>query len=146
MGDYGLTCQSRTFNVYNINENQCTETIILHHIDGSFCTTIRDKKAIGDVMLQHPEMALSCQQVAIIDQCAADGSSRQKPRYRLVSTWHRSTDAIACEKTPGSCYGAVEPVAVERADGSILAFIRTQVGVVWQAISTDRDETFRYYI
>eukprot|EP01043_Picozoa_sp_COSAG02_P005645 COSAG02_NODE_154_length_33067_cov_38.282092_14_plen_288_part_00 len=58
------------------------------------------------------------------------------------TTWHRSVDAIWCNKTPGSCYGAVEPVAAERADGTILALMRTQVGVLWQAVSTDRGETF----
>ena len=58
------------------------------------------------------------------------------------STWHRSANAIHCDQTPGSCYGAVEPVAVERADGSILALMRAQVGVFWQATSSDGGETF----
>lgn len=58
------------------------------------------------------------------------------------TTWHRSSNAIRCDTTPGSCYGAVEPVAAERSDGSLLALMRTQVGVLWQASSTDGGETF----
>ena len=58
------------------------------------------------------------------------------------TTWHRSSNAIRCAQTPGSCYGAVEPVAAERADGSLLALMRSQVGVLWQANSTDGGESF----
>lgn len=61
---------------------------------------------------------------------------------RPYASWHRSADAIRCDETPGSCYGSVEPVAVERANGSILALMRSQVGVLWQASSTDGGETF----
>ena len=58
------------------------------------------------------------------------------------TTWHRSSNTVRCAQTPGSCYGAVEPVAAERADGSLLALMRSQVGVLWQASSTDGGESF----
>jgi hypothetical protein len=58
------------------------------------------------------------------------------------TSWHRSVNAIHCDETPGSCYGAVEPVAVERSDGSLLALMRTQTGQLWQASSSDGGETF----
>eukprot|EP01052_Picozoa_sp_SAG31_P008545 SAG31_NODE_434_length_15737_cov_10.315450_5_plen_665_part_00 len=51
-------------------------------------------------------------------------------------SWHHS-NAVGCSATPGSCYGAVEPVAVERRDGSLLAMMRTQTGLLWQTTSAN---------
>lgn len=56
------------------------------------------------------------------------------------ATWHHS-QPVGCAATPGTCVGAVEPVAVEHSDGSLMAMMRTQTGVLWQTNSTDGGAT-----
>lgn len=52
-------------------------------------------------------------------------------------TWHASSNRM---EVPGR--GAMEPTMVERRDGSILAIIRSGVGVLFEAESHDRGETW----
>ena len=56
------------------------------------------------------------------------------------TSWHQS-NPVGCSATPGACYGAVEPVAVEQSNGSLLTMMRTQTGVLWQTTSADAGAT-----
>lgn len=48
-------------------------------------------------------------------------------------TWHAAEGDVQCPKR-----GAMEPVILERDDGSLLMLMRTQMGCVYQAASTDQ--------
>ncbi len=52
-------------------------------------------------------------------------------------TWQRSRSDVDCPRR-----GAMEPVVLERLDGSVLMLIRTQTGSVYQSISQDQGETW----
>lgn len=52
-------------------------------------------------------------------------------------TWQRGTIEITLPKR-----GALEPGLIERRDGSVLMFIRTQLGSAFRALSYDRGETW----
>lgn len=52
-------------------------------------------------------------------------------------TWQTSRNRIAMPKR-----GAMEPTMVERKDGSLLAYLRSTVGYLFEATSTDRGETW----
>ena len=53
------------------------------------------------------------------------------------TTWHRGRGEIQLPKR-----GAMEPMAVERLDGSLLMLIRTQLGHLYQATSYDGGDTW----
>lgn len=56
-------------------------------------------------------------------------------------TWSRSADAVAC--APDRAHrGAMEPCVVELRDGRVMMFIRTQLGFIYQAWSSDGGETW----
>jgi sialidase-1 len=52
-------------------------------------------------------------------------------------TWKASSNRISMPKR-----GAMEPTMVERKDGSILAYLRSDVGYLYQSESKDRGETW----
>lgn len=52
-------------------------------------------------------------------------------------TWTRSRDGVSVPKR-----GAMEPGLIERQNGSVLQIIRTQMGKIWVAESTDGGETW----
>lgn len=52
-------------------------------------------------------------------------------------TWRRCQRETDCPKR-----GAMEPVVLERGDGTLLMAIRTQVGSVWHSTSADRGRTW----
>ena len=62
------------------------------------------------------------------------------PTYRTVMyysdddarTWHRGNGVISCPQR-----GAMEPGVLELEDGRVLQIIRTQLGRIWHACSTD---------
>ena len=52
-------------------------------------------------------------------------------------TWQRGSDEVSLPKR-----GALEPGLVERGDGSVLMFIRTQMGSAYRAVSHDQGESW----
>ncbi|MBT7303566.1 MAG: hypothetical protein HN849_28810 [Victivallales bacterium] len=52
-------------------------------------------------------------------------------------TWRAAKTDVDCPKR-----GAMEPVVMERLDGSVLMFIRTQTGKVYQSVSQDGGDTW----